>query len=219
MVILLRPALKVIAAVNVVVMFFLSGTSLYASNSQVVAPSLHLQKLNHKQSVEMAHPDQGEWLLLASNGISDDDEDCEERDRHGKCRPIKKLEVHRIYDLEFGKVVAQMERGRVEVVIDPFTGNKNVIGGVNLGGNYGRAKFEVQGEPGKGFFITLPGRALIKGTSNAMIEVDTFEVNPGLTGKIGPDGKAYFYIGATAKMKSKADGEASVPIEVYVDYQ
>ncbi|MCH9023616.1 MAG: hypothetical protein IID32_12770, partial [Planctomycetes bacterium] len=82
---LLRPVFKVIVGVNITALLLLVGTSLYASDALVVAPSSHSEILNHKQSEEAAHANRGAWLLLASADIDDDAKDCETRRTGGEC--------------------------------------------------------------------------------------------------------------------------------------
>jgi uncharacterized protein DUF4402 len=229
----LRQTLKVIAAVNIVLLILLFSNSLYASNGRVVTSPSYSQKINQEHSVKAVSPNRGAWLQLASVDSGDDDKNCEDRDRRGKCRPLAKLEVNSLHSLQFGDIVSNSAGGvGAKVVINPVTGGKIVYTGVNLGGRYGPAEFELKGQPNKRFVITLPREVTMTGGRGGGARVSElvaylpstratkFLKNGGsIAGLFGRDGKAKLLVGGTLLLDSgRVTGNFTAPLDVFIDY-
>lgn len=231
---LLKPTIKVIMAVNIVLLFLLVGTPLYASNGRAVTSSVHSQILDHKLNVKAVSPNQGAWLRLASIDDDEDHEhkkDCEKRDRRGKCRSLKKLEVHNLHSLQFGNLVSNSGEG-ARVVINPATGSKVVFAGVALGGRHGPAEFELQGQPNKRFVITLPREVVMTVGSGGGARISELvaylpsrrerqsrKKDGNIFGSFGRDGKAKLLVGGTLVLDSgRVTGNFTAPLNVFVDY-
>ncbi|GJL77925.1 MAG: hypothetical protein NPINA01_09140 [Nitrospinaceae bacterium] len=228
---LLRPGIKIIVGVNILLLFLLFATPLYAGNGLIVTPHPHLKILNQKQNVEAVKPNREAWLRLASVDIGDDEKDCEAKDRRGKCRPLKQLKVNSLHSLQFGEIVSNSGRG-ARVVIDPVTGSKVVYSGVALGGRYGPAEFELQGQPNKRFVITLPRQIVLTGGNGGGARVSELiaylpssragksrKKDGNVFGSFGRDGKARLLVGGTLSLDSdRVTGNFKAPLDVFVDY-
>lgn len=106
------------------------------------------------------------------------------------------LRVEAVEDLGFGKVVAGTGSGG-QVVLDPATGRKTVRGGAyDLGGYHSRAEFLIRGKANTRFAILLPDRINLAGKQGQVV-MTKLTSSPSHFGRIGPDGAATVYVGAT----------------------
>lgn len=136
----------------------------------------------------------------------------------GNKKPLKKLHVRFIEDLEFGEVSAD-SRLNGKVIIDPATGAKHVYGTLDLGGRYSRGELDIWGEPGERFMVTLPDQVQLSSKGGATLMLSDFTVFPDRTGVLGPDGKATIYLGATLAVKANNPSvKAKGTINIFVDY-
>lgn len=137
----------------------------------------------------------------------------------GTARP---LTIEQVEELDFGRIAGDVALPG-EVVIDPVSGQKTLSGGVvDLGGSHSRATFEISGEAGAEFVITLPGEREIKGQDTeapGRVVLTDFASSPSRSGVLGPDGRATVYVGATLKMKpGQPGGHYRGPLDIFVDY-
>ena len=101
---------------------------------------------------------------------------------------ISALQLSRISDLDFGQAV----QGSAERTVNPgtFDGPEN-------------ASFQVTGEPGHSFMISLPGDQEVVmtidggSTSNRRIAIKTFKSNPSGASYLPSNGSKLLFVGAT----------------------
>lgn len=109
------------------------------------------------------------------------------------------LRVEAVEDLGFGKVVAGGGGG--QVVLDPATGRKTARGGAfDLGGYASRAEFIIRGTPNARFAILLPDRVTLSGKGGKVV-LRNLTSSPRHFGRIGPNGAARVYVGATLELR------------------
>ncbi len=215
--------------------FLLVGIFFYANNSQAVTPSphsIHHQKIRPKNNTDAARPDWGSWVRLASVDSDNDKQnkntDCKIKNRQGKCRSLKVLEVNHLQKLQFGKFT--MNRGaRAIVTIDPASGNKTVTGAHDSGGRYGPAEFEIKGEPNMEFVVTFPGEMTLSGSQGGGLRVSKFtgsfvearnqQRTSRTIGKLGQDGRAVLLVGGTLQIPPNHEpGDMSGGVNINVEY-
>jgi hypothetical protein len=140
------------------------------------------------------------------------------RKKHFQFCGSKSLRIKTIQDLKFGRVVGDSQHGGT-VKIHADTGSKTVRRLYDAGGFHSRAEFEIKGKPDKHFVITLPAQIVLPVSSGKEPRVRKFTAFPSTTGKLGSDGKARVFIGATLKLgPTQNGGEGSGPVPIYVDY-
>lgn len=225
----LKYIFKTVLAANIVLVFFLFPIPLHAYSGLVFNTFPHMETFKQQQGQGTVN--KNTWLRLASNNSGDKDkdkdEDCERRSGKKNCRQ-KKLTIKRKRPLLFGIIAAQQYHV-TQVVISPVTGNKTVIGGPNLGGIYGPAKFEVKGKPGKSFVITLPSQIVLSGQFGGSVQASSLTVylpfnQPPvpvgtLIGRLGQNGKSTVLIGGTLVVNpGQRGGKYTGTFPLYVDY-
>ncbi len=117
-----------------------------------------------------------------------------------ESEPRLPLEVTTITELRFGRNTTDGVRPG-QIVIEADTGRKKVLGGaIDLGGDSNRARHEINGEPNAGFVIILPKEVQLSASGGDACGVLTnFTSSPAKVGRLGPDGKATVYVGATLR--------------------
>jgi hypothetical protein len=119
--------------------------------------------------------------------------------------PRRELTVEHIEDLQFGVVVADPSRHGA-VTIDADSGRKRTSGGAyDFGGRHGRAELRLSGEPDAPFVVLLPDRVPLEGPHGGA-ELSDLAVIPDQFGRLGPDGYATVYIGATLRVRPAMGG-------------
>ena len=150
---------------------------------------------------------------------------------------ITPIQIHKKQDLNFGKMAAGNSAGTV--TIDPTKwGNDRVsVNGVVIvsSAKINDAWFEVSGEKGVLYVVTLPSTITVTSSSNSML-VDNFictpwsnsgwapEPTPGISGTVGTlrssNGKDDIFIGATLHVNAmQPQGTYTGSFSVTVAYQ
>jgi len=114
---------------------------------------------------------------------------------YANAHMIKAITIDWADDLDFGNVQAGVTSGTVVI---PPNGARSGSGGVTLGApsSEGPAIFNVAGEPGASYSITLPSSLTLDHNTDHMT-VDTFVSTPSTTGTLDGDGKNVLKVGAT----------------------
>jgi hypothetical protein len=229
-------ALKMALTINTAIIIILFATPLFANTKAVISLYSQTHKFNLQQSIKVIDSKTNAWIQVALNTDQNDEsvEGCTKKTKEGKCKNFKKLKIKSKHKLQFGKIASQPS-GVTKIVIDPITGSKNVIGGPDLGGQYGPAKFEVTGNPGNLFVVTLPRKITLDGQTGSIIKASqltvhipsqqqngsfSFGTNGDKVGSLGPDGKATIFIGGTLTVRpGKTSGKYVGAIPLFVDYQ
>lgn len=164
--------------------------------------------------------------LYADNGSIDNSFSSKDSDS-------EKLLVRTLRNLQFGDVIP-IRQGLV-VVIEPATGNKTVLEGIDGGGRYGPAKFEVKGQPNKQFVVTLPDQIVMLGTG-IRSELSSFTAylppdqgtSPNssgpktsmrdVVGSLDQYGKAIILVGGKFVSRGRQAGIGMCVFSVFVDY-
>ncbi len=163
---------------------------------------------------EVARGDSIEPRGLVADADEDDDEDDDDDDEEEDVTP---LQLVRVEDLHFGRIVGGWAPGTV--AIDAATGQKTVQGGaINLGGFHSRAEFDLAGRPNAGFVVLLPGSVDLVGGPGTVALTDLVASPNG--GALGPDGKATVLVGGILQIGSnQPGGDYSGAFDILVDYQ
>ncbi len=166
-------------------------------------------------------------FLVCTPSIYAGDKD-KDRDKDAS---LKKLEVHLIHDLHFGRVI--MENGsRGSITINPVNGIKTLQGGVfNARGQHGSAEYEIHGEPDKRFMVIFPGDLKLWGDkrNNVKPKVSQFTGfipnsykwvgDTRIIGKFGQNGKARLLVGGTLNIPpNHKDGLMTGRSHIHVRY-
>lgn len=152
---------------------------------------------------------------------------------------IKKLQIRPVDDLRFGRFIADNLLGG-QIIIDPVTGNKKMVGAFNAGGDHSRAEYQITGEPNKKFVVTLPAHGFNLDAKQTGPQVERFSVyivnsgspvtndntqgiHPGprqtVIGQLGPDGRATLFVGGTLVARPKLGSKTfNRSTDIFVDY-
>ncbi len=124
-----------------------------------------------------------------------------------------------VEDLRFGVIVKDRARFG-EVVIDATTGRKWLRGGAyDFGGHHARAELRLIGEPDAPYVVLVPD-SIPLGEHWRGAELSDLVVSPGRFGRLGPDGRATIFIGATLKvLPTMAPGDYTVTFHMTADYR
>ncbi len=143
------------------------------------------------------------------------------------CAGLKALTIRALHSLKFGKVTPTAPGG-IDVIIDPATGEKTVINGLNLGGSFGPAEYEVEGEPRKRIVVTLPTQIRLSQSKDGLRVRDIHGIvaegpsefrGDQLRGRLGVDGKASIRIGGTLGIRTgRVSGKHQGQSTVFVEY-
>jgi len=136
---------------------------------------------------------------------------------------IAPIDISMAANMDFGNVAVNASNGTV--LLDPITGTRTAGGGVTLpasAGTVSLAKFDVTGEAGFTYDITLPASAITleDATNTYSMTVDNFTSNPGTSG-ILTAGYQLLKVGATLNVNgSQAPGvyTSTAPFDVTVNY-
>ena len=132
-----------------------------------------------------------------------------------QLRPMKLRVLH---DLEFGKMIPDATLGGT-FTLEPATGKRTATRVNHLGGLFGRAEFELTGEPNARFRVTLPNKLVVPNKAGHPVKLTNFAVYPDAEGTFGPDGKARFFVGATLNFgPGQSTLEGRQPIDIFIDY-
>jgi hypothetical protein len=239
---------KTFLAVNTFLLIFLSSTSLFAGN-QLPGNSFEVSGLlGVEQSVEMDSADKDGFLHMASysdggkdsdkdkDKDKDKDSDCDKHYWKKHCRHHKRLKVRSLRKLRFGRVIPV--RQGAKIIIEPATGNKTVLQGIDVNGRFGPAKFEVRGQPNRRFVVTLPEGTRLKGVTRPGLRVSSYTAffpptntrsrgssrgrkksKRDMVGHLGRDGKATLLVGGTLDVRGgRQMGRYRGRFPIYVDY-
>jgi len=129
----------------------------------------------------------------------------------------KPIQVIIISTMEFG-VVAADGTFPGSVTINPLTGTKTVGGGVyDFGGSHQPLHFDIKGDKGALYNITLPFSVTLTSGTNSMT-LGNFTVDRPLIGVIDK-GKLHTYLGGTLQVAAgQAAGAYSGMIDITVNY-
>ena len=129
------------------------------------------------------------------------------------------LTVTRLVHLEFGRILSDPLLDGA-VVINPETGLRTLSGGaLALGEGHSRAEYVIRGKGQRKFIITLPAGEVWLSTNIGTVKLTNFTSFPSATGRIGPDGTATVYVGATLTVgANQSAGYYSVSFPIFVDY-
>jgi hypothetical protein len=134
-------------------------------------------------------------------------------------QPRQPLRVRQVTPLQFGSFVAGAGSGSLR--IDPHSGSRSSTGGITgFGGGYGRAVFEITGEPGASFTVLLPREmSLVSHTQQpGVLAMRELVSDPEDKATLGPDGKASIAVGGVlqpAGRMTKGDYSGLFPITVF----
>jgi hypothetical protein len=122
-------------------------------------------------------------------------------DRESVCTCQKgELEINRTETLRFGSMTVQSNGW---AYMHAENGTMEMGGDVkSLGGNYGRAVFEVLGPPNTPFSVTLPNNMNLNGQGTAKVEKMHYwhPQNPPTT---GPTGRTTIYVGGLLQLRGR----------------
>lgn len=129
---------------------------------------------------------------------------------------VSALAISKTADMNFGKVVTGATLG---TVVLSTAGTRTVTGGTNLGnvGSTAAAAFDVTGESGATYSITLPASATISDGTNDMT-VNTFTSNPSSTGTLTGGAQALAVGGTLNVGASQVSGVYTGTFDVTVAY-
>lgn len=136
-----------------------------------------------------------------------------------EAAPRAPLTVELIEDLRFGKVVADPVRNG-EVLVDAVSGRKLVRGGVyDFGGSHSRAEIRLSGEPDARYVVLVPDTVSLSGRGGQAVLTDIV-VSPDRVGRLGPDGRAIVYVGATLTVRPALAGSSfGGTFQILADYE
>jgi len=129
-------------------------------------------------------------------------------------RPIT---IDKVDDLDFGNVLAGGTSG---TVVMPTNGGRFRTGGVTLGplASEGPAIFNVAGDPGASYGITIPSSLTLDHNTDHMT-VDAFVSTPSTNGTLDGDGKNVLKVGGTLHVDAnQASGVYTQSFTVTVAY-
>lgn len=122
--------------------------------------------------------------------------------------------VKALEPLRFGTFVAA-KHGNNTIVIDPRNDARRTGPGVTeLRGDYSAALFEIRGNAGETFIISLPERVEVTGGKAYITDLRS---HPKERITLGRDGRGVFAVGGTLTLQPKFTGEIEAGLTVFID--